>query len=329
MTTLTGNSDILAYIRRASDYPSEVKLLIHSVCAYVESTVPGLENFWLGNRFTADAEIKEYVFVAEVADKETSFPTTFCSLKVIKRHASQISKEAKIIAALEREDELQFTDSEHFHIRECLKKNTSKLMQEHTNLLIISASNIKSKRFGCVSATREKQTCVVLYVQIKGIIPFGEKHFPTNLEGLPVDVRESTFTTYTKNPGDFHEHLIMGCQIVTAYDTCGTLGGFVHLENGNVGCLTCCHVFDTLQSTEDYKKDPYSYAHIKKDVFQPVPNTFYKFGNLIKVLNEAGHSADIGVDAALIEITNPIRIPKAGGFPDATSPVAGKLIYEG
>ncbi|MEW8548117.1 MAG: hypothetical protein AB2693_31830 [Candidatus Thiodiazotropha sp.] len=323
LIVLTGSSDILSIVRRTYNHLSEIKPIIQSVCAYVESSVPGLESFWLGYRLTAASDVNEYVFVAQVADKKLQLPTVFCSLQIIKRHASQISKEATATAASEGEEKLRFTDSEHLRIRECLTKNTSKLMKEHTNLLIISASNIKSKGFNSKEAILKMQICIALYVQIKGIIPFGENHFPTNLDGFPVDVREGRFTTYSKNPDDFHERLLMGCQIVTAYNTCGTLGGFVYLENGNVGCLTCCHVFETPESTEDYNKDPDSHAHVKRDVFQPAPQTEFKFGNLIKFINEAGHSADIGVDAALIEIINPFRIPTAGEFPNATSSVTG------
>ena len=105
----------------------------------------------------------------------------------------------------------------------------------------------------------------------------------------------------------------MGCQIATDYNTYGTLGGFVILENGNIGCLTSAGLFETKEATEDFSRDPVTLKFLKKDVYQPdiLPN--FKFGKVVKIVkdagdNDGGDEDSIGVYAALIEI-NPERYP--------------------
>ena len=262
------------------------------------------------------------VFVAEVIEDELCIFQFFWKFKIIQRLKGHVSDEAKYVSNMEIRDGLVFTDEEQIAIKKCLTKHTVTLMKSHSNLLIVSAAKLKSKKHGSKDAVYEKTTCIVFYVHIKGIIPFGENAFPTELDGFPVDVREGTFKTYS-NPSDFHERLMMGCQIVTAYNMVCSLGGFIELESGNIGCLTCCHAFATEESVADFNKDPVNRSFLKKEVFQPHLSSDFEFGRLVNFIRNPGDSANIGVDAAVIEITKTHRHPNSGEFPDATADIAG------
>ena len=126
-------------------------------------------------------------------------------------------------------------------------------MKEHSNLSMVSVSKLKSEGYGTKHSKICDETCKVLYVDIKGFIPFGEKPFQRKLGDFPVDVRKGVFKTFS-DPKDLQESLVTGCQIVTSYDTCGTLSAFVPLKDGYLGCLTCSHGFETPDSILDYSK---------------------------------------------------------------------------
>ena len=92
------------------------------------------------------------------------------------------------------------------------------------------------------------------------------------------------------------------------------LGAFVPLKDGYLGCLTCCHVFETHDSVLDYRKDPITLSFIKSEVYQPVPSSDYKFGNLVTFIQDPSDDDNIGTDAALIVINAPQRYPMKGDF---------------
>ena len=73
-------------------------------------------------------------------------------------------------------------------------------MREHSYLTVVSASKIKSIKHGSEKAPYKEMVCIVLYVDFKGAIPIHEALFQTDLDGIHVDVREGTFTTYGKFP---------------------------------------------------------------------------------------------------------------------------------
>lgn len=244
------------------------------------------------------------------------------TVKIIQRSIGCVSEEAHVISGMEITQMLEFSKAEQKRIHSCLAKNTPILMKEHSNLLMVSASKLKSEGFGTSHSKIYKNTCLVLYVDVKGFIPFGENAFPGQVEEFPVDVREGIFKTFS-DPKDYHESLVMGCQIVTSYDTCGTLGAFVQLRDGYLGCLTCCHVFETADSVSDYRKDPMSLSFFKTEVFQPVPSNEYKFGNFSTFIHDPGDENSIGIDAALIVVNSPQRYPKSGDFPTLNCEIAG------
>ena len=62
---------------------------------------------------------------------------------------------------------------------------------------------------------------------------------------------------------------------------------------------------------------------LKKKVYQPA-DQFDAFGEVIQFVNCKLYDNAIGVDAALIEITDIKRRPTSGRFPNADSPFCGK-----
>lgn len=246
----------------------------------------------------------------------------FNKFQILMRSEGQVSDEARYVTGKELSHGLEFTAAEQVEIHKCLSKHTDNLMTKHSNLLIVSASKIKSQDFGNKNTRYVIKTCIVFYVHIKGVIPFNEDAFPTELCGFPVDVREGTFKMFSKGR-DFHERLLMGCQIVTAYNIVCSLGGFVELNGENIGCLTCGHAFETETSVADFHKDPVNQSYVQKEVYQPQLFPHFEFGKLVKSIRDPGVSGNIGVDVAVIEITKPHRYPFTGAFPDAVSHIAG------
>lgn len=95
------------------------------------------------------------------------------------------STEAKEIMALNATlPKLDLVNIEH-HI----KITQEHYSQQHSNLEIISVTPFKSKAFGRFW-TLEQKSCIVFYCRRKGFVPFLEKHFPTDVKGIPVDVRK-------------------------------------------------------------------------------------------------------------------------------------------
>jgi hypothetical protein len=89
----------------------------------------------------------------------------------------------------------------------------------------------------------------------------------------------------------------------------GTLGGFVTLPNGEVGAITCSHLFfdinsnSTSTSTFDVVQPSYGYKHTNEIC-----------GRHILSVSPSATPQGVSVDASLIELTD--RIPQRGLFAD-------------
>ena len=308
-------SDVGNYIRQAGRSSDEIKHFIHWLQTIIKKSLKDIKRLWTGYRPQNDAP----VFVATVDELNEDFPTQVMNFEIIQRVDGHMSDEAKFVLSREIEKSLTFSAEEQSSISKCLSKYSACLMKNHSNLTVTSASKIKSVCYGSENASYNEMVCIVLYVDVKGVIPIHEEPFPQHLDGIPVDVREGTFKTYGKHPAEYHEQLMMGCQIVTDYKTSGTLGGFLQMGNNKLGCLTCCHVFDTPESLSDFQQDPRNHSFVKKDVYQPFPAAPYKIGKLSKWMRYQGDENNIGIDAALIEISDPLRYPQSGHFPNAES----------
>ncbi|XP_033759260.1 uncharacterized protein LOC117341496 [Pecten maximus] len=211
------------------------------------------------------------------------------------------------------------------------------LWNNHSNLNIITGSNVKSRTNGSVV---EKTACVVLYCSTKGVIPMGEDEFPRQLrinndDSIDVYVREGFFAYggYQTSPSTSpHQTLKMGCNIgrlTPQWDARGhllpnlggTLGPFVKY-NGNDGFLTCAHVlFDIPSPTHviDFTGDINNLI----EVVQPsMDSTVYQYGNggtggaACGIVDRARFLPNLptSVDAAVVRITDPARKPTNGQF---------------
>ena len=197
---------------------------------------------WLGFEPPSDSS-RIHVIVIVVKKKVDSIPEVYKGFKLVQRMQSEVSNEATL--CYQHESGERISAEEYLKIYACLAKHSPRLLRCHSNIQVIGISKVKSRYF---DSKAEKQfniediPSVVLYVHIKGVIPFGEIEFPKELDGYLVDVREGCVLTYMHRGNHVYAHfqnLRMGCHIANGYQMSGSLGGFVRLQNKNIGCLTC------------------------------------------------------------------------------------------
>ena len=277
---------------------------------------------WIGYKIAMkEMNIPTIVAIYETFPEKLEVKDRFLSFEAIQKELGDMSQEAKYVANYEQRNKMQFAPEELQRLQKCLDAHTERLMNEHSNLLIVSASKVKSVRYGLSDASLQHKSCIVLYVNLKGVIPLGEEPFPSEIDGIQVDVRESIYKNYIKK-NEHLETLMMGCQITTDFKKSGTLGAFVELKSDDLGCLTCYHLFE--DSNAQSSNSATRKVDIKmKQVYQPTKD-YDAFGKLEKVIDKRPYkNTGITVDAALIKITDKTRIPTSGRFPNAESPSCG------
>ena len=250
--------------------------------------------------------------ILAIVDEIDKNSQQYNDIPIVQRKYRDISNEATDLYNIEKE--ITFSEKEQSCLEDCIKSHAETLMRKHSNLLIIRASKFKCRNYNSPNKSIRPEVCIVLYVHVKGIIPLGEDPFPDNIDGIPVDVRESLFN-FSVSPKEYLCPLMMGCYFESAHGKSGTLGGFVKDENGDICCITACHIF----------QPEIGQAGFNKDVYQPVNQPDYKFGEVLRHCFGEKYNNEITVDAALIKITDPRRVPKSGRFPDAESINAGKF----
>ncbi|KAK3599789.1 hypothetical protein CHS0354_037275 [Potamilus streckersoni] len=201
-----------------------------------------------------------------------------------------------------------FTYKDASLIEKAIQEHGGALFEKHSNLEAMSGSSFMLS----MSKGYIRHPCVVLYCQVKGVVPYGKNAFPKVLKvgrvTLPVDVREGFLRQgmfQQKNimgRTEWHDKLRMGVSIgVKNIPMAGTLGPFVKLAGNDVGFLTCTHVVGG--------------THV--DILQPAdgesfPNRpqFERYcGEVIKICfnpqfrdQNNGRSNTVGVDAALVQV---------------------------
>ncbi|XP_045187834.2 uncharacterized protein LOC123545572 [Mercenaria mercenaria] len=215
-------------------------------------------------------------------------------------------------------------------IGEIIDKNSLLLMQNHAYISVISASSVISKGYGTSNHCIIAKPCIVLSVLAKHYIPINEEPFPTELHGIPVDVRECEFELCGRSAKTFHDKVKMGCKISSTFlpQKHGTLGGFVeHPEYGLCG-ITCAHVV----LSDDLKFELKAKANVKEnemsccEIFQPFndPQKQNVIGKQVEVTYKEGGNGTAGVDLALFKLHQ--RQPTDRTFPDCKS--ASTIKYE-
>ena len=306
---------ILKCIENYGMNSENARVYFDNVCAKAKTFFSEEPDVWIG--FEAGKE-NIPIIGAVVKERNFSTPTQVYNFQFLQRVKNEVSGEAMF--CLEKESEMRFSKEEMNKLHACIVKHSPTLFKLHSNIQIISGSRIKCRGYSVTNEENthiENTTCIVLYVHVKGIIPVNETVFPSEMDGFPVDVREGCFKTFMLQEGasdspEYHRNLTMGCHIANSYKMSGSLGGFIQLPNKNIGCLTCWHLFETDQSRTDTEKDILAHKDFKRDVFQPGPalEHNFRFGEVIGGILREGNENEIGVDAALIEITEKHREPR-------------------
>ncbi|XP_048750991.2 alpha-latrotoxin-Lg1a-like [Ostrea edulis] len=184
------------------------------------------------------------------------------------------------------------------------KEDIQRLIKHHSNISLVSTSSVKSIGYGTANQQPPKYLkSVVIYCRVKGIIPAGEKLFPTQIGGYPVDVRESAVTLAVGQEG-----LKMGDRIaLTEGDKTGTVGGFIDIDADRKGFITCAHVLTSLDNQTDnplHQKPPVSIIDRGRK---------YTIGHVVEYALDLDRAdIDVTIDAALVEVQK--RLPDSGYF---------------
>ncbi|VDI47050.1 Hypothetical predicted protein [Mytilus galloprovincialis] len=174
-----------------------------------------------------------------------------------------------------------------------------KLFNNHSRLTLICPSEIKSIHF------QDKpqfltSSCIQLYCYVKGAIPIGEKHFPSDLQGIPTDVIEGfpRFCSQKIRIGDS----------VTNLKVSGTIGGFC-LFYGRQALLTCAHAmldWNTLLSTgHQHHMQPES---VHFETGDRMLNETLHCGRVVNHSFTHDNPRETSTDVAVIELDNGICV---------------------
>ncbi|XP_062568952.1 uncharacterized protein LOC134231070 [Saccostrea cucullata] len=250
--------------------------------------------------------------IVAVIDSYENNEDTFEELPVLYRNWRESFTESKQAIHCKEAMANPMNHEEISQIETIISGNAEKLMSYHSNLEMISASPVKSMKQG---KEIKVERCLVLYCTYKGIIPNGEEEFPHQIEGIKTDVREGFFyfcprqgsqSHVFKSSMDYHHQLRMGCNIGKEdLMKTGTLGGFVKLNNNEIGFITCAHVLHPNLPLQDGDKTA------TFNVVQPGYGIM-KRNEICGVHLKSLCPYTSTVDAALVKITN--RMPDRGLF---------------
>ncbi|XP_062618669.1 uncharacterized protein LOC134280282 [Saccostrea cucullata] len=169
----------------------------------------------------------------------------------------QPSSECMLVSRFQFEHKNIINDDKLSAIERQIKDNANNLLEKHSNLEIISACAYHSTNNGEIIYF---VPCIVLHCSCKGVVPYEEKEFPKELNGIKTDVRGGFFysfpnESYFKRASDVLNPLMMGASIgKTDENNEGTLGGFVALSTGDMGFITCGHVLCNFSSNRSQQK---------------------------------------------------------------------------
>ncbi|XP_060072927.1 uncharacterized protein LOC132552756 [Ylistrum balloti] len=257
---------------------------------------------------------KQKMFVIYTNTISHGSETSEAGYSVCFRNPSVSSDESRKVLYHSHKEGYILSDEDRKLVGRAIKQHSDKLWNRHSNLRGIMSSPVKYK-----SGRFEKQTCLVILCHFKGFVPDNEPLFPTEVEvgdvKLPVDIREGNVVLHhVQCPDALHKPLSFGCNIGAADDTTmrfGSVGPFVQLENDKVGFITCAHV---VHGNSRYVGD--SVPDI--DVVQPSnggtehPEDDRKCGKVVYF--KYSLDEETSIDVAVVEITEPQRVPPLPGF---------------
>ncbi|XP_060073264.1 uncharacterized protein LOC132553070 [Ylistrum balloti] len=197
---LKGYSEILQQDNQNQKNKGEatelMKSLLNMVCKHF-SHYHGekLVRVWPGYKeLAADSPM----IVVNVSNLPKVKPNVFMGLPIVYKLYGFVSDEALVLSYSKFEIEKLTDPLEIMAIQRTINRNIARLKLDHSNLVKVSASAVRSLQNGSLLA---KEACIVLYCRCKGIIPFGEKPFPKYIDDVPIDVRDGL-------AGDTSDHQI-------------------------------------------------------------------------------------------------------------------------
>lgn len=177
------------------------------------------------------------------------------------------------------------------------------LFDNHSNCSLICSSIVRST--GILSNHRiEPVRCIQLYCTVKGVIPVGEKHFPSSVCHFPTDVLEgSPFLATGIKVGE----KVGTLDSTRNFKSQGTLGGFIY-HLGFKCFLTCAHVVFDLETL--LGRIPNEIDKTGIEVFKPLLNTNTpdKCGSVIRRIFEHSDKDKTSIDAALVNIESTVTL---------------------
>ncbi|XP_052813612.1 uncharacterized protein LOC128240778 [Mya arenaria] len=216
-------------------------------------------------------------------------------------------------------EKCSLSQEDQTRVSACIRKHGQKLMDEHKYLSIITASSVRRTRSYQRQTKLRRQTCLVLYVHMKGFIPLKEDPFEEEYDGIPVDIRSGEFRLFGNENYPSLPNVQMGCQIyrknVNAY---GTLGGFVDHPHYGLCGFTSAHVLLTPQEFDILKRNPHGVICNSYDSTYGVHqgnDNLQEIARIMKVVYKGkGQHSDVsvgvGVEVALFKIQH--RAPVHG-----------------
>ncbi|CAC5384239.1 unnamed protein product [Mytilus coruscus] len=246
---------------------------------------------------------EHFVIVVVQQEKDPQLPNQFRKIDIeyVSPNVSSRSEGNTILEYLTRKKIDSFS----------LKVNISNqkaqtLFLKHNNLGLICPSIGRSRFFSSEDHSISDEQCIQLHCTKKGIIPIGNEHFPSIINGCPTDVIEAQPLLLS--------NLRIGDKVGPETST-GTLGGFVKYRDVYDCFLTCAHVMydvkSLLESSSDFTRLSGAKAYLHN------PQGTIECGNVILRAFCHDDISRTSVDAALVELTNASVNPNdiISGFP--------------
>lgn len=241
----------------------------------------------------------QFEIVIETRKTIKDIPNEFSGFKVRQLPYEKQSKEAKIITSCL---------SKYWNSGVCCDnilipgKEAESLFDTHSNLSLICSSIIRSA--GMTYNHRiQPVKCIQLYCTVKGVIPIGERHFPSSVCEYQTDVLEGCPLLATE--------IKVGEKVGTLdskgnFKSQGTLGGFIN-HFGYPCFLTCAHVVFDLETLLGRISNDIDSRGI--NVYMPSPtNTPVHCGRVMRRIFDHSDKDKTSIDAALVNIIPTVTI---------------------
>lgn len=241
-----------------------------------------------------------FEIIIESTQIEKNIPHKFAGFNVRQVPYDKESKEAKLITS--RLSKYWETDvcCDNIVIS---KRKAESLFDNHSNLTLICSSVIQSKGMP-LNHKVESVQCIQLYCTLKGVIPIGERHFPSSVCHYPTDVMEGCPVLATQ--------IKIGDKVGTTdslgqFKSKGTLGGFIN-HFGFPCFLTCAHVVFDLQTL--LGRIPNDIDNKGIDVFTPSSYNAIPIhcGRVLRRVFEHSDKDKTSIDAALVYILHGVSV---------------------